>query len=161
MNKIRILIPAFILMLMLVAPISAGPDYLPQTDQITIKSEYTGNVVVTEVTNLKWSTGTPGNMTTYTWQQAANLDKPGLASVTRLTIERTNRSTTWQLMKSGSTLPGGVTVDSSSIIQPKYLTSSLLPPLPTLPLFQPQPGFLYKPFSYLPLSLDQVIIRST
>jgi hypothetical protein len=147
MNTIRILIPAFILMLLLVVPLSASPDNLPGTQQITIKSEYTGNAVVNEVTSLKWSTGTPGNMTTYTWQQAANLDKPGQSSYTQLDIERTNQSTTWQLKRGGSILPGGVTLDDRSIIQPQYLTGSFQSPLPSLPLFQPQQGFLYAPFT--------------
>ncbi len=102
MNTMRLLIPAFILMLLLVVPMSASPDNLPQTQQITVKSEYTGNATVNEVSSLKWSTGTPGNMTTYTWQQAANLDNPGQPSVTQLDIKRTNQSTTWQSKETAS-----------------------------------------------------------
>jgi hypothetical protein len=134
-------------MLLVIIPMSASPDNLPVTQQITIKSEYSGNAVVNEVTSLKWSTGTFGNMTTYTWQQSANLNKPDQTSLTLLDIERTNQSTTWQLKRTGSTLPGGVTLNDSSIIQPQYLTNSILPSFPTLPLFQPQPGLLFSPVS--------------
>jgi hypothetical protein len=147
MNTIRLLIPAFMLLILLVIPVIASADNLPQTQQITIKSEYTGNAVVNEVTDLKWSTGTPGNMTTYTWRQAANLDKPGQTSVTQLDIKRTNQSTTWQLKRNGVIVPGGVTVDNSPIIRPEDLLSSFQS---SFPLFQPQEGLIYTPFTLPP-----------
>jgi hypothetical protein len=132
MNNKSLPIIAFILLALVFIPCSASPDSLPGTQHVTIKSEYSGNAVVNETISLKWSTGTPGNMNTYTWQQSSVLTQPGQTSLTLLDIDRTNQSTTWQLKRSSSAIPGIFTLTEHSIIQPQYLTSSfqslLLPP---------------------------------
>jgi hypothetical protein len=119
-------------------PVNAGLPASLEKLHITIKSEYSGDAAVNETISLKWSTGTFGNMDTYTWQQSSVLNKPGQADNTQLDIERSNQSMTWQLKRSSSTFPGVFTVDDHSITKPPFSSDSLIP---FSPLVLPKGGY--------------------
>jgi hypothetical protein len=125
MKKTKIMFIAMMLGLaVLIVPIVSASSFPFGNSVIKSESEFSGDAVVNETINLKWSTG----MDTYEWDQSS-LYKNTLGQKTQsvLNIRQENGSMTWSYQRNGYAIPFQTSVnhftDDQTIMKPQYRLS--------------------------------------
>lgn len=118
----RIFIALMLGLAVLVAPVVAASGIPFGNSLITTDTEYSGNGVMNETNELKWTTGTD----TYEWKQiSANV--LGLKTQSVMNIRQDEGSMHWAFQRTGYTIPfqGPINqyVDDHTIMKPLYRLS--------------------------------------
>lgn len=105
----------------LVVPIVSAAAFSFGNSVIKSESEFSGDAVVNETIDLKWSTGTD----TYEWGQSSVFNNPlGQRTQSVLNIRQENGSLTWTYQRNGNTVPLQPSVnhyiDDKIIVKPQY-----------------------------------------
>jgi hypothetical protein len=105
----------------LVVPIVSASAFPFGNSEIKSESEFSGDAVVNETIDLKWSKG----MDTYEWGQSnVYNNSPGQKTQSVLNIRQENGSMTWTYQRNGNTIPLQPSVnhftDNQAIIKPQY-----------------------------------------
>jgi hypothetical protein len=122
MKKPYIMVIALMLGLaVLVVPIVSAAAFSFGNSVIKSESEFSGDAVVNETIDLKWSTGTD----TYEWGQSSVYNNPlGQRTQSVLNIRQENGSLTWTYQRNGNTVPLQPSVnhytDDKIIVKPQY-----------------------------------------
>ncbi len=124
MNNPKILYVATVLALaILIAPIVTASATFGNS-LIKTDSQFSGDAVVNETINLKWSTGTD----TYEWNQASVYkNTSGQRTQSVLNVRQENGSMTWSYQRNGYSMPFQTSqnqyTDDYSIMKPQYRLS--------------------------------------
>jgi len=105
----------------LIVPIVSASAFPFGNSVIKSESEFSGDAVVNETINLKWSTG----MDTYEWNHSSVFNNTlGQKTQSVLNIRQENGSTTWSYQTNGYTVPFQTSVnrfmDDQTILKPQY-----------------------------------------
>ncbi|MEI7434142.1 MAG: hypothetical protein WCJ93_07835 [Methanomicrobiales archaeon] len=122
MKKQKIMFIALMLGLaVLVVPIVSASAFPFGNSVIKSESEFSGDAVVNETIDLKWTTGTD----TYEWGQSSVYNNTlGQKTQSVLNIRQENGSMTWSYQRNGNSIPLQPSVnhytDNQAIIKPQY-----------------------------------------
>jgi hypothetical protein len=136
MKNPKIMYIAMVLALtIMVAPIVSASATSFGNSLIKTDSEFSGDAVVNETINLKWSTGTD----TYEWNHASVFNSTsGQKTQSILNIKQVNGSMTWSYQRNGVTIPFQTSqnqyLDNYSMVKPQHKLS--YPMIPFMPGIQ-------------------------
>ncbi|MCX6698889.1 MAG: hypothetical protein NTV68_03000 [Methanomicrobiales archaeon] len=110
---------------LLVVPMVSASALPFGNSMISSDTTYSGDGVLNQTTDIKWSTGTPGEKETYQWTQSS-LNKNVFDQKTQsvLNVRQENGSMHWAFQKTGYSIPFTSPVylymDDHTITQPQF-----------------------------------------
>jgi len=132
----RMFIAMILGLALLVVPIVSASALPFGNSMISSDTTYSGDGVLNQTTDIKWSTGTPDQRETYQWSQSS-LYKNMFDQKTQsaLNVRQTNGSMHWAFQRTGYSIPFTSPIyqfmDDHTITQPQYRLSP--PVFPFLP----------------------------
>jgi hypothetical protein len=136
MKNPKLMIIAMIIGLaLLVVPIVSASAIPFGNSMIKTDSEFSGDAVMNETINIKWTTG----MDTYEWKQSS-VYTSGQKTQSVLNFRQDNGSLIWSFQRNGFNVPSqspfNQYMDDSTIVKPQYhLSYRTIPFMPGIQLF--------------------------
>ena len=136
----RIIIAMILGLFLLIVPIVSASAFSFGSSMISSDTKYSGDGVLNQTTELKWSTGTPGHTETHEWNQSSvykNILSQKTQSV--LNVRQENGTMHWTFQKTGYNVPFqspiNQYVDDHTISMPQFqLSHSVIPFMPGIQL---------------------------
>ncbi len=122
---------------LLIAPIVSASSSSFANTMIKTDSEFSGDAVLNETIELKWTTG----MDTYEWKQSSeNKNTLGQKTQSVLNVRQENGSMPWSFQRTGYSTPPQTSInqyiDDHTIMKPQYrLSYRGIPFIPSVRLF--------------------------
>jgi len=121
----RMVIAMMLGLALLVTPVISASSFSFGNSMIKTDSEFSGDAVLNETIDLKWSTG----MDTYEWKQSSvNKNTLGQKTQSMLNIGQQDGSLSWSFQRNGIGIPSPASInqymDDHTIMKPQYRISN-------------------------------------